>query len=261
MNHIVIKNLYKTYIAISNGKENRIHVYEDFNLKIDKGEFLTIFGPNGCGKTTLLKIIAGLILPDKGSVSIGKKSPMKSDIGYIFQNFYDSLFPWRTTLENISFPLEIRGVPRKKAIKKASEFIKEIELTPLEGLKVSYPYQLSGGLQQLVAVARALIYKPNVLLMDEPFGSLDFQTRLFLQDRLLEIQEKTKVTIIFVSHEINEAIYLGKRIILLSKRPAKIKEEIHNNLPSPRSHNIMTTMEFLRLKRKALSVFTKELSR
>jgi len=260
MGHIVVKNLFKTYVTTINGKENPICVYDDFNLSVEKGEFLTIFGPNGCGKTTLLTIIAGLIGPDKGTVKIGEKSPAEADVGFIFQNFDDSLFPWRTTLQNLSFPLEVRGMPKKEAIKKAKGFIKETGLTNLTGLENSYPYQLSGGLQQLVAVARALIYKPDVLLMDEPFGSLDFQTRLFLQDKLLGIWKKTEVTIIFVSHEINEAIYLGNRMVLLSKRPARIKEVIHNNLPSPRSQSIMTTVEFLELKRKALSIFTEEMN-
>lgn len=260
MSYILIKSLYKTYQDVSNEKEKSIQVYEDFSLTVERGEFLAIFGPNGCGKTTLLTIIAGLLEPDKGVVKIGNKSPGDANVGFIFQNFHDSLFPWLTTLENISFPLEIRGIPKKEAGRKSRDFIEKMELSHLIGLEKSYPYQLSGGLQQLVAIARALIYKPDVLLMDEPFGSLDFQTRLFLQDKLLEIWNKTNVTIIFVSHEVNEAIYLGNKMILLSKRPAHTKEVIQNNLPLPRSHTIMTTTEFLELKRKILSIFSEEIT-
>jgi len=260
MCHIVIKHLFKTYSTNVSGQEKPICVFKDFTLSVEKGEFLTIFGPNGCGKTTLLTIVSGLIAADKGSVTIGQRSPLEADVGFIFQNFKDSLFPWRTTLENISFPLELRGMPKKKAVKRAREFSEEMELTSLAGLQESYPYQLSGGLQQLVAVARALVYKPDVLLMDEPFGSLDFQTRLFLQDKLLEIWHKMHITIIFVSHEINEAIYLGNRMVLLSRRPARIKEDIPNNLPSPRSHSIMTKSAFLELRTRALSAFTEEMS-
>lgn len=260
VSYITIKNLYKTFRNKINGHDTVVNVLENFNFDVEKGEFITVFGPNGCGKTTLLSIIAGLMEPDKGSIYIGDKKPKDVDVGLIFQDFSESLLPWRTVVENISFPLEIRGMTKKNAIEKSLKFVEELGLYSLKGFEKSYTYQLSSGLQQLVALARSLIYEPDVLLMDEPFGSIDFQTRLFLQDQLLEIWKKTNVTIILVSHEVNEAIYLGDKLILLSKKPAQIEDVIHNNLPTPRNHKVITSKEFMELKRKVLRVFSEEIS-
>lgn len=259
MSYISIQGLHKSYHNEANGKKEFIRVFVDFNLEVGQGEFLTVFGPNGCGKSTLLSLLAGLISADAGIVRIGGKPPQESNFGFIFQNYGDSLFPWRTLLDNVSFPLEVRGVSKRAARDKAKTFISDMGLSNLFDLEGAYPYQLSGGLQQLTAIARALVYAPDVLLMDEPFGSLDFQTRLFLQDGLMRLWERTKVTIIFVSHEVNEALYLGNRMILLSRQPARVRDVIENRLPTPRNHAILTTPEFSELRNRALSSFTQEL--
>jgi NitT/TauT family transport system ATP-binding protein len=253
--YISIKSISKSYPSIENDSTNKSVVFKNFSIEIESGEFVTIFGPNACGKTTLLSLIAGLVETDEGSIEIGSKSPKQAEVGYIFQNYSDSLFPWRSCIENISFPLEIRGISKKRAIKMATDFVYDIGLTTLNAYENSYVYQLSGGIQQLVSIARAIIYKPHVLLMDEPFGSLDFQTRVFLQDQILKIWEKTKVTIVFVSHEINEALYLGNKMILLTKNPCTIYENIINDLPMPRDHTILTTMNFIKLREKVINAF------
>jgi NitT/TauT family transport system ATP-binding protein len=252
MAHIIIKNLFKSYDDPANARGARLEVLRDINLDVEKGEFITFFGPNGCGKTTLLYIIAGLIPFDKGEVKIDGKPPDKTRKGFIFQNYSDSLFPWRRNIDNICFPLEIKGISKKERYRIAKEFIDMLGLKlPL----MSFPYQLSGGQQQLLALVRALIYDPEVLLMDEPFASLDYQTRLSMQMVLLDLWKKTQKTILFVSHEIDEAVFLADRLILFSDKPTTILEILKIDLPRPRTHEVIESAEFFALKTKALKIF------
>jgi NitT/TauT family transport system ATP-binding protein len=208
---------------------------------------LAIIGPSGCGKSTFLRIIDGLVPPDSGSVYLAGKEvtgPGKGR-GMVFQGF--DLFPWRTTLKNVEFGLELLGVPKAERIERSRHFI---DLVGLSGFENAYPHQLSGGMQQRVGIARALAVDPEILLMDEPFGSLDVQTRDLLQDELARILERDKKTVLFVTHGIEEAIYLADRILVLSSRPAKIQMTIEVPFSRPRTDEVKTHPEFLAIRQR-----------
>jgi NitT/TauT family transport system ATP-binding protein len=215
---LIIDHLSKQFVK--NGKET-VDSLLDINVEIHDGEFICILGPSGCGKTTLLRIIAGLESPTSGQVlidgtAIDRPNPK---LGMIFQDY--SLYPWRTVNENIAFGLELRGVGKGERDKIGEKYL---ELAGLSGFGNSYPYELSGGMRQRVAVVRALAVDPVVLLMDEPFGALDAQTRNRLQHDLLEIWDKTKKTILFVTHSVDEAVFLADRIVVLTPRPGHVCE-------------------------------------
>ncbi|MHC1576351.1 MAG: ABC transporter ATP-binding protein [Methanosarcinaceae archaeon] len=218
---------------------------DNVNLDIKAKEFVCFIGPSGCGKTTLLRAIAGLDAPDSGKITLDNEHITVPDPrrGMVFQEY--SLFPWRTVMHNITFGLEMQGMGKKEVIEIADKYLK---LVGLEQFKNSYPYELSGGMRQRVAIARALANEPKVLLMDEPFGALDAQTRNILQQELLQIWEKKGVTILFVTHSVDEAVYLADRIVVMSARPGKIKAVIDVDLPRPRdrtSHEVNTLRERL----------------
>jgi NitT/TauT family transport system ATP-binding protein len=210
-------------------------------MGVKEGEFTCVVGPSGCGKTTLLRIIAGLETADEGDVYIdgeiaNEPSPAK---GMVFQEF--ALFPWRTVLKNVEFGLEYKGIPAEEQEKIAEKYLK---LVNLAGWGDKYPYELSGGMKQRVAIARALANDPKILLMDEPFGALDAQTRNILQKELLDVWEGTRKTIVFVSHNIDEATYLADRVIVLTARPGRIKNVHDVKLPRPRDrmgHGFLNT--------------------
>jgi NitT/TauT family transport system ATP-binding protein len=250
-NFIQVENANKFYLDI---KGHRTDVLTDFNLSIQKGEFVTFFGPNACGKTTLLNIIGGLIKPNSGIIKINGKPPEQAKIGFIFQNYHNSLLPWRTNLSNLAFPLELNGTRKYQRNKIAKDFLQNLDINFPEE---AYPYQLSGGQQQLLCIGRALISSPDVLLMDEPFNQLDYQTRIEMNDKVQDIWMKTGKTILFVSHDLEEAVALADRIVILSKRPAKIAEIIDNPLPRPRNTKTLQSDVFFLLKRKALEAFEK----
>jgi NitT/TauT family transport system ATP-binding protein len=203
----------------------------DINLEIDEKEFICLVGPSGCGKTTLLRIIAGLEKPTSGEVRldgmpIAGPDPQR---GMVFQEY--SLFPWKSVIDNIAFGLEMKGISRQERRKIAEEYL---DIVNLEQFRDAFPHELSGGMRQRVAIARALANNPRVLLMDEPFGALDAQTRNIMQKELLEIWEETKKTIVFVTHSVDEAVYLADKIVVLSPRPGKIEEVINVGLARPR---------------------------
>jgi sulfonate transport system ATP-binding protein len=225
-NAIEIKNLNKNF-KLDGGNLN---VLEDINLSVKKGEFLSIVGASGCGKSTLLRIIVGLDKDYSGAIfSYGK--PVNGpgiDRGMVFQEA--RLFPWLTVEKNVEF-----GISEKMSSEEKRELVyKQLELVELTGFARSYPNQLSGGMKQRISIARALINKPKLLLLDEPFGALDAMTRINMQQEILKIWEKENTTMILVTHDIDEAIYLGDRVVVLSKRPGKIKKIIHVNLTRPR---------------------------
>jgi len=220
------------------------------SLKVADKEFVCILGPSGCGKTTLLRLIAGLATARTGSIVLDgeeMKGPSPK-IGFVFQEY--SLFPWRTVIDNIAFGLEMKGMPREERYRIAEQYL---ELVNLTAFKTSYPSELSGGMRQRVAVARALALDPVLLLMDEPFGALDAQTRNMLQTELLDIWEKTKKTIIFITHSVDEAVYLSDRIIVLSPRPGRICKIVPIDLPRPRDR---TSVEFATLRRHILDLIS-----
>jgi NitT/TauT family transport system ATP-binding protein len=224
-----VKEVSKTF-QYAAGSQNHA-VLNKVSIDVKDGEFVTIVGPSGCGKSTLLNIIAGLDSPDSGSIAVKGKSKTSTDPGrlVIFQE--GALFPWLTVSENIMFGLKVAGVPKNEQKQAASRFVDMVQLSRFAD---SYIYQLSGGMKQRVAIARALAMNPDILLMDEPFAALDVQTRDMLHNQLLQIHEATGKTILFVTHNINEAVALGNRVIVLSPRSGNIKREFAINLPRPR---------------------------
>ncbi|MBS3907398.1 MAG: ABC transporter ATP-binding protein [Syntrophaceae bacterium] len=230
-----------------------VHVLENIQHRIENGRFVSIIGPSGCGKTTLLRIIAGLEKASAGKVLLDGKELVQGteEVGLVFQEY--ALFPWRTTLQNIEMGLEIKGVEKEKRREIAMEYIK---LFGLGGFENRYPKELSGGMKQRVAIARTLIMNPRVVLMDEPFGSLDSQTRDAMQEFLLSIwQGRQGTTIVFVTHNVDEAVFLSDEILVFSKRPARILERFEVGMPRPRDR---TSPECNRVKREVLQILSKE---
>jgi NitT/TauT family transport system ATP-binding protein len=210
----------------------------DLSLDVDAGEFISIVGPSGCGKSTLLQIIGGLLTPTRGEIRLKEKlveAPPREMI-YVFQQYNRSLYPWRTVRRNVAFGLEALGRPRNEIDSLCSEYI---ELVGLKAFEDHFPHQLSGGMQQRVAVARALAFGADIMLMDEPFGSVDAQTRAGLQDLLLRLWKEYRLTVLFVTHDIDEAIYLAQKVLVLSSSPGRVRTSLVTNLAYPR-HQIRT---------------------
>jgi NitT/TauT family transport system ATP-binding protein len=227
MKSLTIRNLSKTYFDVHAGAN--VTAVRDLSLEVPAGEFVSIVGPSGCGKTTLLNMIAGFLPHTEGEILVGGE-PVKGpgpDRGVVFQSW--ALFPWRTVLDNVAFGPKMRGVPRAEREKIAHEYL---ALAKLSGAAGRYPNELSGGMQQRVGVVRALANEPDVLLMDEPFASVDAQTRMTLQEELTRIWEQKRPTVIFITHDVAEAVFLGNRVVALSK--GKVLEEIEVDLPRPR---------------------------
>jgi NitT/TauT family transport system ATP-binding protein len=229
-----VERLSKSYRQL--GGETTAAIAE-ISCQVEAGEFVSFVGPSGCGKSTLLMSIAGLLAPTAGRIMVkGREvSGPPPNLVLVFQEFNKSLFAWRSVLGNVLFGLEARGKPSRVEKAKAEALL---ELVGLKGFAHHYPWELSGGMQQRVAIARALAYEPEVLLMDEPFGSLDALTRLELEDTLLKLWEELGTTILFITHDIEEAIYLSDRIWLLSRRPATILEELCIDFMRPRNQVI-----------------------
>lgn len=213
---------------------NQTIALQDINLNIESGEFVSLIGPSGCGKSTLLRIIGDLISPSNGTVLVnGKPAPqarVNREYGIVFQA--PVLFDWRSVEKNVQLPLEIMNKSQQERTERANQMLELVELT---GFQKHYPYQLSGGMQQRVSIARALSFNPPLLLMDEPFGALDEITRERLNAELLEIWSRTKTTIVFVTHSIPEAVFLSTRVVVMSARPGRITEIIPIDLPQPRN--------------------------
>ncbi len=225
-----------------------VEALKDISVDFPELSFVSVLGPSGCGKTTLLRIMAGLIHPTTGGVSVDGKpvDGPRAGSGMVFQ--YIGLFPWRTIEDNVFFSREVHkhGKLTAEETEKARSFLK---LVGLDGFEKSYPHQLSGGMQQRVGIARALAIEPDILLMDEPFGALDAQTRLVLQDELLRICQSYKATVVFITHDIEEAIYLSDQIIVMSRRPGVVKSLIDVHLPKPRfEYDIHSMPEFIELR-------------
>jgi len=230
----------------------KIIALKDMSLKVYPNEFLCLVGPSGCGKSTFLRIVAGLEKPTKGVVyldgeAIRGPGPERC---MIFQEY--ALFPWRTVLQNVTFGLELKGIPKEERIDKAMRYI---ELVGLAGFEDRYPHELSGGMRQRVALARALVNNPEILLMDEPFGALDAQTRKVMQGELLKIWEKEKKTVVFVTHSVIEATYLADRVCVMTARPGRVKKEFSIEIPRPRSY---TGEKFLKIREMILDELESE---
>ncbi|MGC2122903.1 MAG: ABC transporter ATP-binding protein [Xanthobacteraceae bacterium] len=217
----------------------------NFDIEVEEGEFLSIVGPSGCGKSTFLNILLGLVKPDSGDLTMAGKSISGpgSDRAMVFQEF--GLLPWRTVLHNIELGLELKKVPAAKRHAIAGRLV---TLVGLSGFESHYPHELSGGMKQRVGLARALATDPDVLLMDEPFAALDAQTRDLMQVELLRIWREARKTVLFVTHQIDEAIYLSDRVMVMSKRPGRSKKIFAIELPRPREYEMRVTPEFNELK-------------
>jgi NitT/TauT family transport system ATP-binding protein len=224
-------------------KENTVTALDKVSLNIREGEFVSLIGPSGCGKTTLLRVIADLEQITSGTVSVNgmtsRQARLARAYGYVFQA--PALFPWRTVLGNVCLPLEIHGINRQQARATAMQHLERVGLSGFEG---KYPWQLSGGMQQRVSIARALGFEPKLLMMDEPFGALDEITRDRLNEQLLRLWEREKRTVIFVTHSIPEAVFLSSRIVVMSPRPGRIIEVIESGLPTDRTLDIRDTSQF-----------------
>ncbi len=253
MSYITIQNLCKKF---THGLEN-LRVFDSLDLKIKKGEFLVLVGPNGCGKSTLLNILSGIEKQDSGKVFLEDKIINEAKVGFVFQNYNESLFPWCSIKNNIAFAVESSGISGKKEIETLSKkYLKDVGL---EKFADKYPYQLSGGMKQLVSIVRAFACQPDFFLMDEPFSALDYDNRIKTENRLLDLWSKNKKTVVFVSHDIEEAIYMADRVVVLSKRPAKVKRIFEIKLKRPRTMKTRTSKEFFDIRNKVLRSFREEL--
>ena len=239
---LLIRNLRKDY---NSDKRGSFVALDGLNLEVENGEFLSVVGPSGCGKSTLLEIMAGLQMQTQGEISIGglcmEKVPKKPAI--VFQHY--GLFPWLTVQKNIEYGLKIGGVDRKTRGLVAQ---RHIEMVHLSGFEKFYPHELSGGMQQRVALARAMANSPKILLLDEPFAALDAQTREICQRELLNLWRRTGITIIFVTHDVGEAIFLSDRVVVMSKDPGKIREVMPVDMPRPRDFSIRLEKGFRKME-------------
>ena len=240
---LTLRNVSKVFGNPDNGLD-QVAAVNNVSLDVQSGEFFSIIGPSGCGKSTLLRVIGGLLPATSGELSVGseKVNGPHPWLGMVFQE--ESTFPWRTTLGNVEFGLEMRGVAQDERRKKAREMIR---LVGLSGFEERYPTDLSGGMKQRVAIARALVLEPKILLMDEPFGALDEQTRIILGEELLRIRDQLKQTIILVTHNINESVQLSDRVMVMTARPGRVKEIVPIDLPQPRDSSIIASDRFGKL--------------
>lgn len=228
---------------------------KDVSFGIEDRETVALLGPSGCGKTTILNIIAGFILPTEGEALIEGRPITKPgpERGVVFQEHF--LFHWLTVEDNIAFALKVRGVPRKEFLPRAHEFVKRVGLT---GFERHYPDELSGGMRQRVSIARVLINNPEILLMDEPFAALDAQTRLLMQEWLLKLWEEHQMSMLFITHDVDEAILMADRIFIMGVQPGRIIQELKVPLPRPRARTMLTSKAFMETKAGCLDLIAKE---
>ena len=236
---IELEDVSKTYDA--NKRDGGVEAVRNVSMHVESGEFVSIVGPTGCGKSTLMEIVAGLTDSTAGEATIAGEpvTGPRRDVGVVFQK--DSTFPWRTVLENVEFGLQMHGVTYDERRERSRDVI---ELVGLSGFTDTYPNELSGGMRQRVAIARTLVMNPAVMLMDEPFGALDEQTRIMLGDELLSIAAETEQTTLFITHSINEAIHLSDRVVVMSARPGQIKEIVEVDIPRPRNTDVFGSERF-----------------
>jgi NitT/TauT family transport system ATP-binding protein len=248
-----------TDLGIAFGRDGRqVEAVRRFTLMTTPGEFVAILGPSGCGKTTVLNAVAGFVPPTVGHVAIDGQRVVEpgADRGMVFQQH--SLFPWKTVLANVEFGLKMRGIG---SIERTSQARRYLNLVGLAGFERAYPGELSGGMQQRVGIARVLVNRPRVMLMDEPFGALDAQARLAMQELLLGVWREVRTTVLFVTHDIDEAIFLADRVAIMTARPGRVRDLIPVKLPRPRPAEVLATPEFMALKARVLAQVREESGR
>ena len=250
---IVFRKVSKTFVPKRGGEA--VLALDDVTLQIQDKAFVCLVGPSGCGKSTLLNLLAGFELPDTGEVLL-QGAPIRApgpDRGMVFQE--NALFPWLTVMGNVCYGPQRRGIPRNEYVPAAEAILRQVGL---HRFTESYPNELSGGMRQRVAIARALVNKPQVLLLDEPFGALDAQTRALMQEMLLDVWEREHRTVVFVTHDVEEAVFMADRVVVMSRRPGRVLADIAVTLPRPRDYEVLTTSEFASIKREVLHLVREE---
>jgi NitT/TauT family transport system ATP-binding protein len=248
--HVTIRGLSKHYTDAA--------IYDKFDFDIPRGKLISVFGPNGCGKSTLINMIAGLVPADAGEVLFDGRPLSRVKFGYVFQNYREALFPWLRAFDNIAYPLKLMGVDKAERDRRVDRLVSHL------GVKIDlslYPYHLSGGQQQLVSIMRALIVEPEILFLDEPFSALDYEMTLFMRDQLQRVFMETATTTVLVSHDLEEAVYLSDYILLLSRHPARVVDFVAYDAPRPRSDKTMSEPSFVATKAHCLKLFQREVQR
>jgi NitT/TauT family transport system ATP-binding protein len=248
--HITIRGLTKYYTGTP--------LYENFNLDIPKGKIISVFGPNGCGKSTLINMIAGLVPIDGGEILFDGKNLRDTKIGYVFQNYREALFPWMRTIDNIAYPLVLEGRSPADVKHRVDELFASFDIKfDLN----RYPYELSGGQQQTASIMRAVAPNPEVIFLDEPFSALDFEMTLFIREKLQEVFQLMGTTMMLVSHDLEEAVYLADQVLLLTRRPTRIAEIVSYDETRPRTIDTISDPTFVEIKKHCLEIFQREVRR
>ena len=245
--HITVRGLSKRFGATT--------LYDNFDLDIPRGELISVFGPNGCGKSTLINMMSGILPFDSGQVLFDGKDVRETRIGYVFQNYREAMFPWLRAIDNLRYPLKFLDLPKGEKNARVDKMIASFDV------KIDlhrYPYELSGGQQQLVSIMRALIVDPEVLFMDEPFSALDYEMTLFMREQLQKVFMETRTTTLLVSHDLEEAVHLADKILLLTRKPTRIADYIPFDAPRPRDTDTLSSADFVRVKAHSLEVFQRE---
>jgi len=248
--HVTIRGLSKRF--------DKAVIYDNFDLDIPRGELISVFGPNGCGKSTLINMIAGLTPVDAGEILFDGMRLNEIKFGYVFQNYREALFPWMRAFDNIAYPLKMMKVAPAERRLRTEKLVSHL------GIKLDlnlYPYQMSGGQQQLVSIMRALVVDPEILFLDEPFSALDYEMTLFMREQLQKLFMESGTTMVLVSHDLEEAVYLADRVLLLSRHPARIADFPKVAVPRPRTDATLSDPEFVGIKAHCLDVFQREVRR
>lgn len=248
--HITIRGLTKRFAGTT--------IYDGFDLDIPQGRITSVFGPNGCGKSTLINMIAGILPFDGGQILFNGKEARETRIGYVFQNYREAVFPWMRAIDNIRYPLQYLGLSK---VEREARLDRMMEAFDVKLDLSRYPYQMSGGQQQLVSIMRALVVDPEVLFLDEPFSALDYEMVMFLRDRLQKVLVERQVTTMLVSHDLDEAVLLADQVLLLTKRPTHVADNLAYDAPRPRTADTTLTPRFVEVKSQALSIFQREVRR